>query len=149
MRNLLSIMGALIAVLPNLAVAQTAEPAPVLEAGAYRQVSRDGSHAFYFLPSSLERLANGHLIGWFRSELAAPIVVEGKSLRSVRKLLEVDCGDLRYRELVFEGFARNNLQEAVFGLPTPNDWTKPAPETGTAGMVRRQACNALAERAAQ
>jgi hypothetical protein len=45
----------------------------------------------YVAPKEIERDANGHVVAWFRDELARPISVRTTAVRSARTRVEIDC----------------------------------------------------------
>jgi hypothetical protein len=111
-----------------------------VDKGSYVEAALDAHRLILLDPSSLKRLPDGHVVGWVRSELFQPVVVDGHPLRSVRKQLEINCSEWRYKELVFEGYAGANLQRRVSGLPTSDAWTKPLAGNSSAGKPLRMAC---------
>ena len=102
--------------------------------GDYVRAGLDADRNYLYQPSSFRKLANGHLLGSIRAELFRPRVEEGYTVRSVRKLVQVDCDALRYRELTVEGFAGSNLRHPVAGLPVSETWTKPLKRGSVAAL---------------
>ena len=110
-----------------------------VDKGKYVEATIDDKRLILWEPSTLEKLPNGHVAGWFRSELFRPVEVEGKALRSVRKRSEIDCRERRYRELVFEGYAGPNMTRQVPPLKLPDKWGKPLPANSSTGI--HKACD--------
>jgi len=78
-------------------------------------------------------------VDWFRTELYRPSVIGGQSVRSVRKQLEVDCDNWRYRKPMVQGYAGANLLQPVAGVPTSDSWTPPLAPSDDAGRSLRLA----------
>src|SRR5690348_2833704 len=67
--------------------------------GAFVEVAIDANRVVFYDPTNIQRRSDGHVVAWFRTELFRPSVADGLIVRSVRKQLEVDCKDWRYKEL--------------------------------------------------
>jgi len=112
-----------------------------LHAGSFTEVASDANRVLFLDAIHLQKLPDGHVVATFRTELFRPTLAEGLMVRSVRKRLEVDCDQWRYKELVVDGFAASNMQQPVAGLRLSDQWTKPLPESSSAGMSLRIACS--------
>ncbi len=96
--------------------------------GEYAQTGFDADRVYLYKPASVQMLANGNLLAIIRAELYRPRVEDEYTVRSVRKMVQIDCATFRYRELTVEGFGGSNLQRSVSGLPVSDSWTRPAKE---------------------
>lgn len=105
--------------------------------------SVDEKRIIFFDVDSLERLPDNHVTAWTRAELYRPTYREGQGIRSVLKKLEIDCGDLRMRELQYIGFSSSNLQDVIRpGQSWNPQWTEPTEEGTGPGIAVRATCNA-------
>lgn len=108
--------------------------------GTFSETDIDADRVYLYDPASFRRLPDGNVVGAIRGELMRPRVVSGVSVRSVRKLVEIDCSALRYRERAVEGFAANNLADPVAGLPVTDEWTDAATAGSPSGRRLFPAC---------
>ena len=115
---------------------------------SYVETSLDTRRLMLFEPTTLEKLPNGNVVGWFRTELFQPVVVQGKTVRSVRKKLEVDCRELRYKEVVEELYGAPNMGGPAHVVTPPDTWGKPREPNSTSGISMRRACDAADANAA-
>ncbi|WP_374944125.1 formylglycine-generating enzyme family protein [Sphingomonas sp.] len=111
-----------------------------IDRGTFVETDMDADRVYLYDPASFRRLPDGHVVGLIRAELMRPRVVAGRAVRSVRKMAEIDCAALRYRERTVEGFAASNLTEPVPGLPVSGKWTDPATAGSPAGRRLFPAC---------
>jgi hypothetical protein len=112
-----------------------------IDTGKFVEAGVDARRVTLYDPTTVEKLAGGHVTGWVRSELFHPTAADGQTLRSVRKKLEIDCVDWRYKELVVEGYTGANLQRPV-PISISDAWTKPLAADSSAGKPLRLACAA-------
>jgi hypothetical protein len=96
---------------------------------------------FLYDPTSVQKLPNGHVTAWFRIELFRPRMMEGYSHRSVHKKLEIDCSDLRYKELIIESFAEANMQQRVPDITFTPAFGNPELQNSPQGIVARRVCS--------
>ena len=110
-----------------------------IEEGFYKEAAIDENRVHFYDPQTLQKLPDGHVVGWFRAELFRTRDLNGIGVRSMRKKLEVDCKEWRYKELAAEGFAGTNMRQPVH-VPMSAEWTRTiAGDTG-AGESLRKAC---------
>ena len=107
---------------------------------SYVETSLDTRRLMLFDPTTLDKLANGNVVGWFRTEIFQPVVVHGKTVRSVRKKLEVDCRELRYKELVEELYGAPNMGGPAYPVTPPDKWGEARDPNSTSGISMRRAC---------
>ena len=148
---------ALLVCTPVGAYAQTPGDAPALAAnasdaerrawadryvqpGSFVETDIDADRVYLYDPASFQRQPDGHVVGLIRAELMRPRVVNGIAVRSVRKLAEIDCAALRYKERTVEGFAGSNLARPTAPLPVSDKWTEPATAGSPAGRRLFPAC---------
>lgn len=131
--------GALLSLLLGIASCATLGEAPSPPGDAV-EATRNANRVILYEPATLRREGNGYILGWFRTELQEPRDVDGVTVSSVRKQLEVDCIALRYRELTVQGYAGRTLRYPVAGLKLSANWTLPLAESSDAGQALRQAC---------
>lgn len=90
--------------------------------------------AVYFADlATFERLPNGRMRMWIKTELYASTPALGVPIRSDRRLWELDCAESRVRTTSFEAHPLNNLQGP--GIREENaaaEWFAPPPGTVTA-----------------
>lgn len=111
-----------------------------IDRGTFVETDIDADRVYLYDPASFRRLPDGNVIGLIRAELFRPRTIGTVTVRSVRKLAEIDCTALRYRERTVEGFAANNLVDPVAGLPVGDKWTDAATAGSPAGRRLFPAC---------
>ena len=104
------------------------------------ETSLDTRRLMLFDPTTLEKLPNGNVVGWFRTELFQPTVVQGKTVRSVHKKLEIDCRELRYKELVEVLHGAPNLGNPAYPVAPSDKWGEARDPNSTSGISMRRAC---------
>jgi hypothetical protein len=92
-------------------------------------------------PFTMEKSAEGHLIGWFRSEFYRPRKDGDTTFRSNRNRLEINCQTFAFRVLANELFAENNLGGRKIDRAVPGGWVEGFPEDTTVGQDARVACS--------
>ena len=96
---------------------------------------------FLYDPTSVQKLGNAHVTAWFRIELFRSVVMQGTVRRSVHKKLEIDCSDLRYRELIIEDYSGANMQQRLPDSTFPQTFGKPEPADSPQGITAGRVCN--------
>ena len=99
------------------------------------------NRVFLYDPASVETLPDGHVTAWFRLELIRPVEKQGVAVRSVHKKMEIDCSDLRFKEISIESFYGANLVHRAPDFKFPDTWGKPESESSPQGMAARRVCN--------
>lgn len=96
-----------------------------------------------FDPYDFQKTADGHLIGWFRAEYFRPVRDDGRTYRSSRNKVEIDCATSALRVLGNESYPLNNLGGAPQPSAVQGEWTDALAEGTAGGDEVRQACSYL------
>jgi len=98
-------------------------------------VVSDETRAILVSPDAMEFTRNDTLKFWYRAENLQPDIRDGKAIRSMNILQEIDCKDERMRLLAVDAYGLNSLQGEKLSTEDDPDAKWAFSRPGTNGQI--------------